>query len=177
MLNNHRAGIWPENKASLEITMTTRESMRVICTISTYKMSKAVQRFSFLFENAALPPDSTWEYSSFHAQTLTPWLTLAMSLSGRKVRMYTFWALLFSDVCMHKWQFQNVPQKQFWQSAGKKRTFLEGNLCLVQTCLVELLIIAAEAKRKLENKSSPHSKGAKRRRCIFKKRNYRRGLN
>lgn len=48
--------------------------------------------------------------------------------------------LLFSNARMHKWHFQNVPQKQFWQSAGKKRTFLEGNLCLVQTCLVELLI-------------------------------------
>lgn len=65
MLHTLRAGICPRNKIQrsclpLEITMTMRDSVHLICTIITYEMNKAVQlSILLLFENASLPPDSS----------------------------------------------------------------------------------------------------------------------
>lgn len=48
-----------EQKQVLKSPWPQGESVRVVCTISTHKMNKAVQQSIFLFENAALPPDSS----------------------------------------------------------------------------------------------------------------------
>lgn len=80
------------------------------------------------------------------------------------------WQFLF--FCVHKWQFQNVSKEQFWQiawltDAKVNCRFLGGNLS-GWIAVVLKYDFAAEAGQKKEKHSWPHSKGAKRCRCILK---------